>query len=193
MGPIAAIGVLVPLAVIACAAHVYHDLTTLYEDTIALNDACWVAQYNLASYLEQLGRIDDAVPHYRAAFLNILPSRRGTAAAFIAQWRPAAGSTRAQDAVKQSLSGPLTDRERADATVFTGNILGMQERYDEAIEQYRAAIKMRPGDYVTFCAATGCCSRKRETSQRAIEKSPALRWKSVPTAPKRTTIWARCS
>lgn len=66
--PVAVSVVLVVLGVLTSQqTRIYHDIFTLYQDTIAKNPACWMAHYNLGIALRERGDIDAAVTHYREA------------------------------------------------------------------------------------------------------------------------------
>jgi Flp pilus assembly protein TadD len=41
-------------------AHAYHDLETLWRDTLAKNPQCWIADNNLGIALAKLGRTQEA-------------------------------------------------------------------------------------------------------------------------------------
>ncbi|HVU86584.1 MAG TPA: tetratricopeptide repeat protein [Pirellulales bacterium] len=61
-------GLLLALAMISHErTYVYHDLFTLYEDTIQQNPTCWVAYQNLGGALYAAGRYEEAIPSYRQA------------------------------------------------------------------------------------------------------------------------------
>ena len=46
---------------------VFHDVETLWTDTIARDPDCKIAHYNLGNYLKSHGRLNEAVPHFEAA------------------------------------------------------------------------------------------------------------------------------
>ena len=60
--------IILPLAAVAeQRTRVYKSEATLYEDTIAADPQCWVAQQNLGGVLYRQGHYDDAITHIRAA------------------------------------------------------------------------------------------------------------------------------
>ena len=62
------LGVMIILPLAAVAEHrtrVYKSEATLYEDTIAQDPQCWVAQQNLGGVLYRQGKHDDAIRHIR--------------------------------------------------------------------------------------------------------------------------------
>ena len=66
--PLLGAAILLPLAVVAeHRTRVYKSEATLYEDTIAADPLCWVAQQNLGGVLYRQGHYDDAIMHIRAA------------------------------------------------------------------------------------------------------------------------------
>jgi Tfp pilus assembly protein PilF len=54
-------------------ATIYHDVETLWLDTLAKNPGCWMADHNLANRFFQRGDLPDAVAHWEHA-LQIDPS-----------------------------------------------------------------------------------------------------------------------
>ena len=47
--------------------HAYHDLESLWRDTLAKNPDSWMAHHNLGTELFQQNRVDEALEHYQAA------------------------------------------------------------------------------------------------------------------------------
>lgn len=66
------------VALLAVVAHqrakAFHDLMTLYRDTIAKNPACWAAQTTVGNYLSRDGKQAEALAHLREA-VRLAPNR----------------------------------------------------------------------------------------------------------------------
>jgi tetratricopeptide (TPR) repeat protein len=142
--PLAAVMILAPLAVTAHRrTAVYHDLTTLYEDTIAANPEAWAAHVNLGYALQREGQFDEAVDHYRRALAinqrqTSVRVRLGTALFLSGKVEQGVAE------IEQALAGELTDFERSIAHVHYGIMLNFQRRFDRAIEQLEKALALRP-------------------------------------------------
>ena len=54
-------------------AKIYRDEETLWSDTLAKNDGCWMADHNLANFLLRQGDVTDAIAHWQHA-LQINPA-----------------------------------------------------------------------------------------------------------------------
>ena len=68
VAPVAAVGVLVPLAVLTeRQTHVYHDRFTLLENTLALNPTAWVAPQDLGNLLYDQGKYEQALEYDQKA------------------------------------------------------------------------------------------------------------------------------
>ena len=121
----------------------YHDLATLYEDTIAANPEAWAAHVNLGYGLQRQGQFALAVDHYRRA-LQINPRqpathiRLGTALFLSGQ------VDEGEAEIRRALAGQLTDSERSVAHVHYGIMLNFQERFHDAIEHFEQALALRP-------------------------------------------------
>ena len=48
-------------------AHIYADLETLWKDTLAKNPDCWLAHYNLGTYLDKKGQTDEMIRQFQEA------------------------------------------------------------------------------------------------------------------------------
>ena len=119
---------------------VYHDLETLWRDTIAKNDTCWMAHNNLGRLLASEMRTGEAIEQYEAALrirpgydkalnnLGLAFESEGRGDEAIARYREAIGSNPASASARSNLGLAL---------LGTG-------RTEEAIEHLAAALKTRP-------------------------------------------------
>jgi protein O-mannosyl-transferase len=148
--PLAACALLGTLGVVARERTVvFHDLATLYENTIARNPEAWAAHVNLGYYLQQHGAFGEAVDHYRQA-LAINPKsapvhiRLGTALYL-------SGKTAEVIAeFERALAADLSDFNRSIAHVHYGIVLNAECRFDEAAEHFKKAIELRPSYFAAL-------------------------------------------
>lgn len=121
---------------------VFADHTRLYAHAIEVYPDSWIAHFNLGAHLQQLGRPEDGIEHYREA-LRIVPPE---------QWHRTVGpalqyAEDPQQAITQlerALTGELSDRDKSDVHGYLANVLSQQKRYDDAVAHYEAAVKLRP-------------------------------------------------
>ena len=121
---------------------VYHDLVTLYTDTLTKNPGCWMAHYNLGIALNDRGDTDGAVAHYRQA----VELRPGYAEAHYNLGRLLAQKGQLDEAVAHYEKVLEINPADAEARNNLGVTLSASGRLDEAIAQYQKALAIRP-DY----------------------------------------------
>jgi protein O-mannosyl-transferase len=119
---------------------VYLDLETLWQDTIARNPSCWMAQHNLGMVYETRGEIDRAIVQYRRA-VDIRPDLEAT------HFNLGTMLARAGDlsGARASFQEALRIRPAyAEAWNNLGNVLTLQEEIGAAIDAYRRAVALDP-------------------------------------------------
>ena len=121
---------------------VYHNLVTLYTGTLAKNPGCWMAHYNLGIALNNQGKTDEAIAHYREA-IELRPSY---AEAHYNLGRLLARKGQLDDAVTHYEKALEINPADAEAQNNLGVTLFGSGRVDEAIAHYQEALKIRP-DY----------------------------------------------
>src|SRR5580704_10167257 len=121
---------------------VYHNLVTLYTGILAKNPGCWMAHSNLGSALNNQGKTDEAIAHYREA-IELRPSY---AEAHYNLGRLLARKGQLDDAVTHYEKALEIDPADAEAQNNLGVTLFGSGRVDEAIAHYQEALKIRP-DY----------------------------------------------
>jgi Tfp pilus assembly protein PilF len=136
------------MILVPCAARTYNQLKhwknseALFRHAISVTKGNDLAHYNLASYLYEHGRVEEAIEHYRQA-IRIRPSYNdamnnlGVALASTGKLEEAA--TLIQEAIQRQ---PL----KADSHYNLGNVLVMQKKFHEAAEAYRDAVRLK-SDY----------------------------------------------
>jgi tetratricopeptide (TPR) repeat protein len=120
---------------------VYHDLETLWRDSLARNPAAWMAHDNLGTYLSQAGRFEEADTHYRRAI----------------QLRPNDHVACYNLGLESAMQGNLDQAAQYFAKTLAicpgyalahyqlGNVLTRQGKLDEALREYTTALQANPG------------------------------------------------
>ncbi len=169
LAPAVAAAVLVPLAATAREKTiVYHDVKTLYSDTLALNPAAWAAHVNLAGQLQHSGSFDEAVEHYREA-LELNPSYGGIHVALGAALFLSGKIDEGQAEIRRGMATKLSRHDRVAAHVHLATILNWQRRFDEAMVESRCALAIR-SDYAPALMNLGLALEGRGDVQGGIEK-----------------------
>lgn len=121
-------------------SRIYHDPTTLWQDTLAKNPECWMAHGNLAAEYARAGRLDDAIAHYREG-LRLYPDapqiEQRLADTLVLAGKPA-------DAINHYRRSLALAPDDAQTLTNLGTTLFSLQRYDEAAEVQRRAIDLAP-------------------------------------------------
>ena len=118
----------------------YHDLETLWRDTLAKNSSSWMAHNNLGQLLAERGERSEAESHYRAS-LALNPTN-GETHYNLANLLLA--TRRKQQAIQHYRQALAFYPEDADFRNNLGVALFETGRTDEAIVQYREAVRLAP-------------------------------------------------
>jgi tetratricopeptide (TPR) repeat protein len=121
-------------------AHVYRDLETLWRDTLAKNPDSWMAHVNLGAIVEDRGRVEEAMRHYRES-IRIQPVQHeaynnlGSALRTLGEFDEAIAQLRRSLDVKPDY-------------VLAYNNLGLvyhdQGEYVEAVRHFQRALEIHP-------------------------------------------------
>lgn len=120
--------------------HVYHDLTTLWEDTLRKNPACWMAHINLGTVYADQDRTDEAIEHLREA-LRIRP---GYADTHYNLGKALGMQGRTDESIQELRLAISADSNLAEAHYLLGNALFLQGDTDGGLRQLRRALEIDP-------------------------------------------------
>ncbi|HEY4307853.1 MAG TPA: tetratricopeptide repeat protein [Pirellulales bacterium] len=146
---VGATGLLFVLAVLSYRqTFIYHDLDTLYRDTIIKNPSGWAAYANLSSHVDSLGRHNEALDLAREA-LRLNPSEpnvHNNIGVFLFNDALRRGSPSAQidEAIAHLRDTLQIDPERIEARKNLARALIVTGHTDEAIEEFSAALHTNP-------------------------------------------------
>jgi tetratricopeptide (TPR) repeat protein len=172
LGTLAAAIVLLLLGTAAWGqAHVYHNLETLWRDTLAKNPNAWLAQNNLGTLLRQAGKPEDAIGHFEQA-LRIKPD---FAEAHYNLGVTLARLDRIQEAIKRYEQALRLKPDFAEAHYNLGVALAESGRVAESMEHWEQALRLKP-DYAEahfnlgmMLAAQGQTTEALEHCRKALD------------------------
>jgi tetratricopeptide (TPR) repeat protein len=120
----------------------WRDDESLFAHALALTGDNFVAQVNLGSVLEQAGRKEEAMAHYKAALL--LAPDNVEAHNNLADLLDDAGESSA--ALEQYRIALSLNPHAFLARCNLGTLLAKLGRWTDALEQYREAVRLQPGN-----------------------------------------------
>jgi tetratricopeptide (TPR) repeat protein len=154
----------------------YRDAITLYQDTLAKNPECWLAQNNLGVTLFHAGQLQEPIELYEKAIqlkpdfapaynnLGVAMHQAGRYQEAIKQYEQALSSRpnyteahnnlgitlyktgRLSEAIEHYREVLRLEPDYADAHNNLAVAFAQTDRYQEAIEQYRQALQLTPDD-----------------------------------------------
>jgi Flp pilus assembly protein TadD len=130
-------------------AHAFHDEETLWRDTLARNDAAWIAHNNLGILLAERGRTSEAEAHFRRV-LELEPEHSGALAnlGYLLD-REGRDAEAAEVLAKAAAARP----DDADARAHLVRVLLRLGRPADALPYALEAARLRPDDPEILCDA----------------------------------------
>ena len=185
--------------------HIYHDLETLWRDTLAKNPNAWLAHNNLGVELKNRGQIPEAIEQYQQA-LQIKPDFAeahynlgnilldlGQVPEAIRHYEQALQSNpvypeahynlgvalervgRIQEAIGHYQQALLIKPDYAEAHYNLGNILFGLGKTSEAIAHYEQALRIDPAYAEAHCNLGNALLRAGDTDNAIRHYEQALR------------------
>jgi protein O-mannosyl-transferase len=146
--PAALAGLAAALPLVACAARTtdqvlcWRDSDTLYRQALSATRDNDRAHYNLACYLRQQGRIEEAIYHCREA-IRINPCY---AKAWCSLGLMLGGQGKLDEAIRCFAGALSADTNYASAYDNLGFALAARGDFAQAIENYQKALRIEPGN-----------------------------------------------
>jgi tetratricopeptide (TPR) repeat protein len=157
-------------------ARVYRDLETLWRDTLAKNPESWLAHDNLGVLLQQRGRLEEAIGHFRAA-IRIEPDHH--------EGYNNLGSALRERGEPDAALAQLRRSLEVEPDYFPAhNNLGLTQHdrgvYDEAVRSFEYALRLDPSSAAAHTnlgvtlAAQGRLEEAARHHRAALQADPAL-------------------
>ncbi|MFQ5591279.1 MAG: tetratricopeptide repeat protein [Phycisphaerae bacterium] len=129
--------------------HVFHDMETLWLDTLRTNPDCWLAHNNLGNFYESQGKFDAAIDqHLRALQASTFDSDLGTSHFNFGNSLAAQGKF--QEAITHYEQAIEAQPDLTAAHINLANALREQGEFVEAIRQLGLALELDPDDARTW-------------------------------------------
>jgi protein O-mannosyl-transferase len=155
--------------------HYWSDDETLWRYTLSVTDKNYSAHDNLALALVDAGRIDEAIPHFRAAYaLHQYPTDQLLKLGF---YELRMGHFEdAIDAGKVALAASKDSATKATALREIGRAQISLRKFDEAAQTYREALSLNPNDADTLVNVGLLALHSGDTGQAVDDFSRAAKF-----------------
>jgi protein O-mannosyl-transferase len=149
----------------------WRNSVTLYEHAIAVTSGNYMMHYNLGKELQDLRRIDDAIPHYEAAARfnrQFAPPHNNLGVVYAERGRNAEAIEHYTEAIR------IHPRD-AEAHNNLGNVLSNAGRGAEAVEHFATATRLKPDYVAAYSNAALSLLRLGRDEEAATQARAALR------------------
>jgi tetratricopeptide (TPR) repeat protein len=151
----------------------WRNSETLWNHTLQVTQLNFVAHDSLAEYLFKQGRFVESCAHFQSAvsiFPNDMPAQEGLAVCAQARGRSGDAIDRYENVLRLAIEPSI----RATAFANLGSIYRERRNYEQARENYEAALKIDP-DLPIALVGTGLLAEKRwDYSLAAAQYSHAM-------------------
>jgi len=144
---------------------IYHNLETLWRDTLAKNPASWMAHNNLGALLARQGKLTEAIEQYEQA-LRVKPD---FTEAYNNLGNTLAEQGKMPDAIQCYKRALELNPSYAEAYFNLGNVLAHQGKLSEAIQHYERAVRLKPG-YAEACYNMGVALQGEGKVAEAVQE-----------------------
>lgn len=147
---------------------VYHDLVTLFTDTLRWNPDAWPAHHNLGNLRQLAGDAEGAAAHFREA-LRIKPDDARVHASLGGLLAQQEQFTEAESELNLALAGDLDSAGKAIAHLNLAEMRITQKRYDDAFQHFERALELEP-EYFSAVYKYGLALWTHGDHQQAVER-----------------------
>jgi tetratricopeptide (TPR) repeat protein len=147
----------------------WRNTTTLFNQALRVNPKSWISNINVGSGLEEHGRLEEAVTHYRAFLANAPASERHIAHYDLAVTLGKLG--RRDEAIAHLRAALEISPDYADAHNELGHMLFLEGHRDSAIVEMREVVRLQP----TNARAQRILGQVLQASGRTAEAEVHLR------------------
>ena len=154
----------------------------LYEQALDLQPALAYVRVNYGRYLEMIGRVDDAIEHYRVAIREhpwLAPAHFNLGTAWLRKGEIAAGEASLREAIR-------LDPDYALALVNLGLVLASNDRVEEARQHLERAVHAEPDNPL----ALGNLGAFHLNAERHPDRAIPLLSRAVEVDPGYVDGWA---
>lgn len=138
----------------------FRDAETLYRDTLAKNEAAWLAHDNLGAICRDSGRYSESIDHYRRG-LELRPD----AVHRINLGHAMATAGQVEAGIRLIADGIAADPTIPDGFIALGVIDAKRDRLTDAVADYQQAIRIAPENVLALANLGGVYQRLREFPQ----------------------------
>jgi tetratricopeptide (TPR) repeat protein len=151
--------------------HIYRNIETLWQDTLAKNPASWLAHDNYGDALLAKGQFENALGHFRQALR--LNSR--DVVAWFDSGCALLGEGKLDEAIHSFQEAVRVQPQHGRAQYYLGLALAKRGRVDEAIDAYQKALAINPADSAVLSSLAGALMGKGRFDDAAARLRAAIR------------------
>jgi tetratricopeptide (TPR) repeat protein len=152
-------------------AHVYQNVESLFDDTIAKNPSSWMANYNQGHFLQEQGRDAEAMEYYTKAFIldPENPSPLNNMGNLVLK------EGKIDQAISYFMTAVRVKPDFGESYYNMGVAFQESGRLTEAITQYYNAIRVAPGNERAHNNLANALATQGRLSQSIPHYNQALR------------------